>query len=88
MGTAAISVGGTAPGSLTDEADTTTGNPTPSALLYGWPNAGPVNTATFPFIQFAIDTSNYTAVNMAFDAERKANGPNNDELYFSTDGVI
>src|SRR5215216_1518589 len=86
--TAAISVGGTAPGSVSAEADTTSGSPAaPSILTYGWANAGPVNTATYPFIQFAIDTSKYTQVNLQFNAERKANGPNNDAVYYSTDGT-
>jgi LPXTG-site transpeptidase (sortase) family protein len=86
--TAAISVGGTAPGSLSAEGDATSGSPAaPSILTYGWANAGPIVPATFPFIQFAIDTSKYTQVGMQFNAERKANGPNNDAVYFSTDGV-
>jgi len=86
--TAAISVGGTAPGSLAAEADATTGSPAaPSILTYGWANAGPVNTATFPFIQFAIDTSKYAQINFQFNAQRKSNGPNNDEVYYSTNGT-
>jgi len=87
VATAEISLGGTSPGSLVDEADATSGNPSPSLLIYGWPKDGPIDTATFPFIQFAIDTSDYTQVRMQFDAERKANGPNNDAVYVSTDGV-
>lgn len=85
---AAISVGGTAPGPLSAEGDAASGSPAaPSMLTYGWANAGPINTATYPFIQFAIDTSKYTQVNLQFNAERKANGPNNDALYYSTDGT-
>src|SRR5215207_3751956 len=86
--TAAISVGGTAPGSLSAEGDATSGSPAaPSLLAYGWANAGPIVPTTFPYIQFAIDTSNYTQVAMQFNAERKANGPNNDAVYYSTDGT-
>jgi len=87
VATAAISLGGTSPGSLFDEADATSGSPAPSLLTYGWPNAGPINTATFPFIQFTIDTRNYTQVQLQFDAERKSNGPNNDAVYVSTNGI-
>ena len=85
VSTAAISVGN----GLVAEADTTAagGNPQPGIRTYGWQNAGPVVTATSDFIQFAIDTSQYTQVNMQFDAQRKANGPDSDELYYSTNGT-
>jgi uncharacterized repeat protein (TIGR01451 family) len=70
------------------ELDATSGSPAaPSVLTYGWPNASPINTATYPFLQFAIDTSKYTQVNLQFNTQRKANGPNNDAVYYSTDGV-
>ena len=86
--TAAISVGGTSPGSAFAEADATSGSPAaPSMLTYGWANAGPINTATYPFVQFAIDTSKYTGVNFQLNAQRKANGPNTDAVYYSTDGT-
>jgi LPXTG-site transpeptidase (sortase) family protein len=83
--TAAISTGN----GLTAEADTTSagGNPQPGIRAYGWQNAGPIITATSAFIQFAIDTSKYTQVSLQFAAQRKANGPNNDELYYSTNGT-
>ena len=83
--TAAISVGN----GLTANADTTTsgGNPQPGIRTYGWQNAGPINTATSAYIQFAIDTSQYSQIALQFDAQRKANGPNNDELYYSTNGT-
>ncbi|MGE5375108.1 MAG: hypothetical protein ACM3XO_08615, partial [Bacteroidota bacterium] len=82
--TAAISIGN----GLVAEADTTTsgGTPQPGIRTYGWPNAGPINTATYSYIQFAVDTSKYTQVTMHFDAQRKANGPSNDAIYFSVDG--
>src|SRR5574341_144067 len=85
VATAAISVGN----GLTAEADTTSagGNPQPGIRNYGWQNAGPINTGTSAFFQFAIDTSKYTQVTMQFDAQRKANGPNNDELYYSINGT-
>ena len=85
VATAAISIGN----GLTAAADTTAsgGNPQPGIRNYGWQNAGPINTGTSAFIQFAIDTSKYTQVNLQFDAQRKANGPSNDELYYSTNGT-
>jgi LPXTG-site transpeptidase (sortase) family protein len=85
VATAAISVGN----GLTAEADTTTsgGNPQPGIRLYGWQNAGPIVPASSAFIQFAIDTSKYSQVTVRFDAQRKANGPSNDALYYSTDGT-
>ncbi len=86
--TAAISVGGTSPGSAFAEADATSGSPAaPSMLTYGWANAGPINTATYPFVQFAIDTSKYTGVNFQLNAQRKANGPDTDAVYYSTNGT-
>jgi hypothetical protein len=87
--TAQISVGGTAPGSISVEADTTTGSPAaPSLLSYGWANSAVgFNVNTFPFIQFAIDTSKYTQVSLQFNAERKGNGPTSSPLYYSTDGT-
>ncbi len=86
--TAAISVGGTAPGSASAQADTSSGSPAaPSMLTYGWANAGPINPNTFPFVQFAIDASKYTGVTFQLNAQRKANGPNNNAVYFSTDGT-
>jgi uncharacterized repeat protein (TIGR01451 family) len=83
--TAAISVGN----GLTAVADTSAsgGNPQPGIRTYGWQNAGPIITLTSAYIQFAIDTSQYSQVAMQFDAQRKANGPNNDELYYSTNGT-
>src|SRR5215213_1631080 len=83
--TASISTGD----GLTSAADTSAsgGNPQPGIRTYGWQNAGPINTGTSAFIQFAIDTGKYTQVTMQFDAERKANGPSNDELYYSTNGT-
>src|SRR5688572_1957329 len=85
VATAAISIGN----GLTAAADTTAagGNPQPGIRAYGWQNAGPINTGTSAFIQFAIDTSKYTQVTLQFDAQRKANGPSNDELYYSTNGT-
>jgi LPXTG-site transpeptidase (sortase) family protein len=83
--TAAISIGN----GLTAAADTTAsgGNPQPGIRTYGWQNAGPINTGTSAFIQFAIDTSKYTQVTLQLDAQRKNNGPGNDELYYSTNGT-
>jgi uncharacterized repeat protein (TIGR01451 family) len=86
VSTAAITVGGTDPGPITDVTDGASGNPIESLRMYGWQNAGPIVTGTSPFIQFEIDTSNYTQVNLTFDLERKSNGPDSEELYFSTDG--
>src|SRR5262249_14243898 len=63
------------------------GNPQPGVLTYGWPKNGPIDTATFAYIQFTIDTSNYTQVSLQLDAQRKANGPNSDAVYYSTDGT-
>jgi uncharacterized repeat protein (TIGR01451 family) len=85
VGTAAISVGN----GLTDipDAAASGGNPAPGLLTFGWFKLGPIVTAVDPFVQFAIDTSKYTQVQFAFDASRKANGPTNDALYYSTDGV-
>ncbi|MCH8875205.1 MAG: DUF11 domain-containing protein [Chloroflexi bacterium] len=86
VGTAAISVGGSIPAIVTLDADSTSGNPAESLRMFGWQNAGPVVITTSPFIQFEIDTSNYEQVELIFDLERKANGPDSEELYFSTDG--
>jgi LPXTG-site transpeptidase (sortase) family protein len=87
--TAAISVGGTAPGPVFAEADATTGTPAvPSMLTYGWANqATGFNVNTFPFIQFAIDTSKYTNVSLQLNAQRKGNGPTDSPLYYSTNGT-
>ncbi len=86
VGTAAISIGN----GLVAELDTTTegGNPPPGIRTYGWPKTGPISTATFPYIQFAVDTSKYSQVALQFDAQRKANGPTDDAVYYSTDGSI
>lgn len=86
VATAAISVGGTVPGPVTAGADGSTGNPLPSIRLYGWEKNGPIVTSTFPFIQFQIDTSNYTGVQLNFDAQAKPNGPTNMLVYESSDG--
>lgn len=85
VATAAISNGN----GLTSAADTSAsgGNPQPGIRNYGWLNATAITPATSPFIQFAIDTSNYTQVGMQFDAQRKSNGPSNDAVYYSTDGT-
>ncbi len=82
--TAAISIGN----SLVAESDTTTegGDPPPGIRTYGWPKNGPINTATYPYIQFAVDTSKYSQVALQLDAQRKANGPTDDAVYYSTDG--
>ena len=87
--TAQISVGGTAPGPVFAEADATTGSlAAPSMLTYGWANqATGFDVNTFPFIQFAIDTSKYTDVVLQFNAQRKGNGPTASPLYFSTNGT-
>ena len=85
VGTAAVTSGN----GLTLVPDTTAsgGNPQPGMRMYGWLNNTAINTATSPYVQFAIDTSNYTQVTLRFDAQRKANGPANDALYYSIDGV-
>jgi uncharacterized repeat protein (TIGR01451 family) len=82
VGTATITFGGTVPGSVTGVSDSASGNPIESVRMYGWQNAGPIVTSTSPYIQFDIDTSNYTQVNLTYDLERKSNGPNNEELYY------
>lgn len=86
VGTAAITFGGTVPGPITGVEDGASGNPIESVRMFGWQNAGPIDITTSPFIQFEIDTSNYTLVMMTFDLERKSNGPDMEEVYFSTDG--
>jgi hypothetical protein len=73
---------------LTGELDTAAGNPAASLRLYGWAKFPPLVTAISPYYQFAIDTSQYTAVKMQFDAERKANGPDNVFIYYSADLLI
>jgi uncharacterized repeat protein (TIGR01451 family) len=84
VGTAAITVGN----GLSAEADATDGNPAaPSIQLYGWLKNDPINTATSPWVQFAIDTSNYTDVEMQFNANRTNAGPPNCALYYSTNGT-
>jgi hypothetical protein len=82
--TAVISTGN----GLVAESDTTTegGFPPPGIRTYGWPKTGPINASTYAYIQFAIDTSKYSQVAMQFDAQRKANGPTDDAVYYSTDG--
>ncbi len=74
---------------LSMQADTTSGggNPQPGGVSYGWQKLSPIATATSAYIQFAVDTNQYSAVKLRFDAQRKANGPNNDELYYSTNGT-
>ena len=85
VSTAVISVGN----GLTAESDTSSGggNPQPSILTYGWPKNGPIVPASSPYIQFAIDTSKYTKVALKLDAQRKANGPDSDSVYYSLDGI-
>ncbi|GAP12426.1 protein containg conserved repeat domain [Longilinea arvoryzae] len=72
---------------LTQEIDTANGNLAPSLMLYGWAKTGPIATGTSPFYQFQVDTRHYTDVRMAFDANRKNNGPNNVSVYYSSDGA-
>ncbi len=81
--TAALSIGN----GLSAQADTRNGLAAPpSLLLYGWPKLGPINTATYPYVQFAIDTGKYSGVEMRYNAWRKSNGPTTEALYFSNDG--
>ena len=84
VSTAAITFGGTVPSPITAVEDSASGNPIQSVHMFGWQNAGPIVTATSPFIQIEIDTSNYTGVNLTFDLERKSNGPDSEELYFDS----
>ena len=87
VGTAAITFGGTVPGPITGVADSASGNPIESVRMFGWQKDPPIDTATSAFIQFAIDTRNYTKVKLTFDTEIKSNGPDSGELYFGTDGT-
>jgi LPXTG-site transpeptidase (sortase) family protein len=64
-----------------------TGNPANSWLAFGWQNAGPVVVNTSAYLQFAVDTRNFTQVAVSFDAVRKNNGPSTIYLYTSTDGT-
>ena len=86
VATADISVGGSNPGSLVAEADASEGNPLPSIATYGW-NTASGSTATDPYIQFLIDTSNYTGVTLTFDELATAPGPTDMYIYYSTDGT-
>ena len=85
VGTAGVTSGNGL--TLVPDATASGGNPQPGMRMFGWPDNTAINTATSPYVQFAIDTSNYTQVTLRFDAQRKANGPGNDALYYSTDGV-
>ena len=63
--TVTVSVGGTSPGSLSAEANTGNGSvAAPSMLLYGWAKTAAIDPATSPYVQFAVDTSKYTSVQM------------------------
>ncbi len=85
VSSAALSAGN----SLTAVADAASGggNPLPGVRTYGWLKATPIDTATSPYLQFSIDTSQSSNVTMQFDAQRKSNGPSTEELYYSTDGT-
>ena len=77
---------------LTVEGDPSTGgagggNPPPGVKSYGWLKSDPIDIATSPYIQFVVDTSQYSAIQLQFNAQRKSNGPDNDVLYYSTDGT-
>jgi len=88
VGTPSISVGGTNPGTLTAETDTGDGSALlPSIMLYGWGKNEPLSPTTSPYVQFALNTSQYSGVQMQFNSLRKSNGPDNFEIYRSTDGT-
>ena len=66
--------------------DTGQGDPVPSLAAFGWLKADPINTATSPYMQFEIDTSQYGNVEFQFEGRRKNNGPEDLAIYSSTDG--
>ncbi|MBX3084484.1 MAG: DUF11 domain-containing protein [Anaerolineae bacterium] len=75
----------------TNTIDTANGNPVNGWSGTGWAsNTDPVPTsATAPYFNFTLDTSNFTGVKMTFDVNPKDQwaNPNNDiYIYTSTDG--
>ena len=83
VGTATIAAGN----GLTTASDTTQGSPAASSMrMYGWQNAGPINTATSAYVEFAIDTDSYTGVVLQFNARRSNPGPSTSEIWYSTNG--
>ena len=83
VGTATIVAGN----GLTTASDTTLGGPAASSMrMYGWQNAGPINTATSAYVEFAIDTDSYTGVVLQFNARRSNPGPSTSEIWYSTNG--
>jgi uncharacterized repeat protein (TIGR01451 family) len=81
VSTAAIVAGA----SITIQPDASVGNPIPSLAGYGWPNAA-ANANNY--IEFQLDTSQYTAVNLTFDYRRKSPGPNTIQLYYLNSGNV
>jgi uncharacterized repeat protein (TIGR01451 family) len=75
VATAAIVAGS----SITIQPDASVGNPVPSLAGYGWPNAA---AQANNYIEFQLDTSKYTAVNLTFDYRRKSPGPNPIQLFY------
>jgi len=69
--------------------DTTTGNPVNAWSLNGFSTATTLTTGNNDYVQFAVDTTNYTAITFAFDArlDNSQHGPGSLQLYSSTDGV-
>lgn len=64
----------------------TAGNPANSWEAHGFARST-FDLADNDYFQFNIDTSNFTQINMAFDARRSSPGPSTIFLYYSTTGT-
>ncbi len=72
---------------LTVNNDASTGSPAaPSARMFGWQDAGPINTGTSDYAEFTIDTDSYSNVAMSFNGNRSNPGPTTIEIWYSVNG--
>ena len=70
---------------ITNTIDTAIGNPVNAWEGHGWSNSA--TPGANDYLQFAVTTSNYTAVTFSVDVARSAQGPTSMQLSYSTDGV-
>jgi uncharacterized repeat protein (TIGR01451 family) len=74
---------------VTSTIDATIGDPVNSWSLNGFSTAATLTTANNDYVQFAVDTTDYTGITFAFDArlDTSLHGPKSLQLYSSTDGT-
>ncbi|HEX6795320.1 MAG TPA: hypothetical protein VF304_15845, partial [Casimicrobiaceae bacterium] len=74
---------------LTSQIDTGIGNPVNSWSASGFPTTTTFSTASTAYLQFAVDTSNYTNITFSLDGrlDNNQHGPASVQLASSTDGT-